>query len=532
MKFSFPAAIIFILFIGAFLNAQDTPLDKADLLTAKHKYEEALSILRDYEKSHPTDIEAHDRIRRIFTKQGKLNDLIAEYKDRFEQTPTPWNGYLYARLVPSPVERESLFNQIISKNPSFAEGHAGLATALMDQDRLQDAIDAADKGLQLAAERVELNYIKARIFRRMENYPKAAAEAREYLKLNSGESARNFAYEYEWMEVSHARNPDEQVRLADAWLEKYREDLQKDDGLDGTSRAAEICFLYAGNDHQPSRVLKLAGERSKMLANEKPPTDAEDRENFMRIKGSILALQAWAEAKIGSRDRAASFLKEAQKTGPASETFYFSALTQQELNRYHDALKNAVRAAAYPPVYKGAKELAEKLWTQYSQGDFEKALHDQREYFAPQRKKRILAQQVSENVPSFQFTNAEGKTLTKKELPGKVTLINFWAVWCPPCREELPHWSQFVTAQASNTSVQLVAVGDEPWETIQNYMKNHEYSFPVYQDQKYWDEFSVSGIPTLLVIDPKGVIRFRNSGFEEGMEYEETLRWQIEAVQH
>jgi hypothetical protein len=34
------------------------------------------------------------------------------------------------------------------------------------------------------------------------------------------------------------------------------------------------------------------------------------------------------------------------------------------------------------------------------------------------------------------------------------------------------------------------------------------------------------------VIDTKGVIRFRNSGFEEGMEYEETLRWQIEAAQH
>lgn len=532
MKFLFPAALVLVLFITVDVNAEKTPLDKADEFIAKHKYEEALSILKDYEKSHHSDIAVHDRIRRVFAKQGKLNELIAEYKQQFENDSTSWNGYLYARLVQSPVERENLFNEMITKDPKFAPGHAGLATALMDQDRLQAGIEAADKGLQQVTEPAELNYVKARIFRRMEDYPKAAAEAREYYKLAPTESARNFAYEYEWLEVSHSKVPADQLKLADAWLGKYREDLKNDDALEGTSKVAELCFLYADNDQQPARVLKVAGERSKMLAKEKPPEDPEGHDYFLRVKGSLLALQAWAEAKIGSRDRAAGLLKEAGKNGPASETFYFSALTQQQLNRYQDALRNAIRAAAYPPVHKGAKELAENLWKQYASGDFEKALHNQREYFAPERKKRLLAQQVAENVPPFQFTNAEGKTLTPKDLTGKVTLINFWAVWCPPCREELPHWNQFVAAEAGKDSVQLLAVGDEPWETIQNYMKNHQYSFPVYQDQKYWDEFGVTGIPALLVIDPKGVIRFRNSGFEEGIEYEEALRWQIEAAQH
>ena len=76
----------------------------------------------------------------------------------------------------------------------------------------------------------------------------------------------------------------------------------------------------------------------------------------------------------------------------------------------------------------------------------------------------------------------------------------------------------------------MFAVGDEPWETIQNYTRNQKLSFPLYRNEKYWEQFSVQGIPTLLVIDPKGVIRFRNTGFEEGMEYEETLLWQINAV--
>jgi thiol-disulfide isomerase/thioredoxin len=127
------------------------------------------------------------------------------------------------------------------------------------------------------------------------------------------------------------------------------------------------------------------------------------------------------------------------------------------------------------------------------------------------------------------LTDASGVRLTEKDLAGKITLINFWAVWCPPCREELPHWNAFVKKHAS-PELQLLAVGDEPWETMQNYMKNNGVSFPVFRNEKYWEQFSVNGIPTLLILDRNGTIRFRNEGFEEGMEYEETLLWQIEAV--
>jgi hypothetical protein len=63
-------------------------------------------------------------------------------------------------------------------------------------------------------------------------------------------------------------------------------------------------------------------------------------------------------------------------------------------------------------------------------------------------------------------------------------------------------------------------------------MKNQKYDFPVYQNEKYWDEFKVDGIPTMVIIDPSGVIRFRNVGFEEGMEYAETLTWQIAAIRN
>lgn len=529
MKRILTITAILTLTLISMVRAEESALQKADQLAGAKKYEEALAVLHDYEKSHPTEIEVHDRIQRLLKRQNKQQEALAEYKDRYEKDPSALNGYLYVRLLESPVERENRYKEIIAKNPGFVWGHVGLATALMDQDHLQDGIDAADQGLKQVSEPAELHYIKARIYRRMQDYPAMASEAREYYRLHPDDESREVAFFYGWLEVSHSK-PEDQLKLADAWVSTYRKDLEDGAGLDGAAQLAEASYLYAEKDQQPARVRKFAELGLKALAAEKPPARGEDRDYYMRIKGSLLSLNAWAEARSGSSSRAESLLKAAAKTGFASETFYFSARTQVLLHKEQDALRNALRAATYPPVYKGSKDLAESLWKTHGGGNFEQALHDQREYFAPERKKRVLSQQVAEKFKPFQIADAQGQIISDKDLTGKVILINFWAVWCPPCREELPHWNEFVAKHASDQRILMFAVGDEPWETIHNYMKNHSYSFPVFRDEKYWEQFDVSGIPTLLIIDPKGTIRFRNSGFEEGMEYEETLLWQINAA--
>ncbi|HPT27934.1 MAG TPA: TlpA disulfide reductase family protein, partial [Bryobacteraceae bacterium] len=49
---------------------------------------------------------------------------------------------------------------------------------------------------------------------------------------------------------------------------------------------------------------------------------------------------------------------------------------------------------------------------------------------------------VGDNAPGFQVTTAKGKNLTQKEFGGRVLLLNFWASWCPPCKEETPSMNQ------------------------------------------------------------------------------------------
>ena len=530
-----PIALMLALILAFVLPialAEETALEEAGLLMGQKKFDEALTLLREYDRTHPDDIEVHDQIRRIFDLQDKRQQAIAEYKQRLEQNPTSMNRYLYARLLESPVEREANFREIIALDPKFVWGHVGLATALLDQDRLQDGIDAADEGIRTVSDTAELQYIKARIYRRMQKYPEAAAAMREFNRLKPNDDSRDLAYFYEWMEVDKCENPDEKLKLAEAWVQKYRADLNKERGLEGAIRFAEVSFVYALQDQQPARVRKFAESGLGLLAGTKPADSGEDRDYYFRTKGALLALQAWAEVKLGGSSRVPSLLSQAQKTGPGSEMFYFSALAHKALLKKADAMKDALKAAACPPVFAGSRELAAALWKENGadEDSFEQALHWQREQFSAERKKRVLSQQVAQKFEPFEVTDPDGKTLSEKDLHGKVTLINFWAVWCPPCREELPHWNQFVASHGKDDGIQMLAVGDEPWETIRNYMANNNYTFPVYRDEKYWDQFSVEGIPTLLVIDPNGLIRFRNSGFEEGMEYEETLLWQVAAA--
>src|SRR5207249_5555731 len=163
------------------------------------------------------------------------------------------------------------------------------------------------------------------------------------------------------------------------------------------------------------------------------PTSQDDIELHKRIRGALLSLEAWEHAKAGERSAVDSSLIEARKN-QGSEMFYYAAVAEGLLGKKKEALKDAVRAACYPPVYPQAKKLTSDLWSaQHNSTDgLEAALHQQREEFAPQRKGRVISQITSEKFEPFKMTTSDNKTITPKDLSGKIVLMNFWAVWCPP----------------------------------------------------------------------------------------------------
>ncbi len=76
------------------------------------------------------------------------------------------------------------------------------------------------------------------------------------------------------------------------------------------------------------------------------------------------------------------------------------------------------------------------------------------------------------------FPDAQGRPQSLKQWSGKVLVVNFWATWCPPCREEMPGFSRLQT-QYSGNGVQFIGIGVDDADKIQQYQKESPVSYPL-----------------------------------------------------
>lgn len=130
---------------------------------------------------------------------------------------------------------------------------------------------------------------------------------------------------------------------------------------------------------------------------------------------------------------------------------------------------------------------------------------------------------AGKTAPAFTLTDLAGAAVAAPQ-PGKVTVLNFWATWCPPCREEMPELDKFARA---NGAVAFYAVNiQEPAAKVEGYLKQHGFTMPVLLDGggTVAQAYRVSAIPTTLVIDKAGIIKYRKSGPVTAAELEGVIR--------
>lgn len=108
-----------------------------------------------------------------------------------------------------------------------------------------------------------------------------------------------------------------------------------------------------------------------------------------------------------------------------------------------------------------------------------------------------------------------GRKLTSEDLKNKVVFVNFWASWCPPCKEEMPSIESLYKDMAGNDKFQMITIlYKDPLQDGTNYMKQNGYTFPVYSDNNgvTAGNFGVTGVPETYVIDKKGILQKRVIG--------------------
>lgn len=112
------------------------------------------------------------------------------------------------------------------------------------------------------------------------------------------------------------------------------------------------------------------------------------------------------------------------------------------------------------------------------------------------------------DLPSFALPAIRGADLTPASLKGTVTLFNFWATWCPPCRREMPSIGRLETAM-NGYAFRIAAISTgEKRRTVEDFLGKNGYAFPVYLDEKgrLGASFASQGIPTTYILDKAGRI--------------------------
>ncbi|UVT15407.1 MAG: TlpA family protein disulfide reductase [Nitrospira sp.] len=108
--------------------------------------------------------------------------------------------------------------------------------------------------------------------------------------------------------------------------------------------------------------------------------------------------------------------------------------------------------------------------------------------------------------PGFALTTIEGRTIDFGHLHGKVVLVNFWATWCGPCKDEMPALRRLKESFVGKDFELLAVTTDQQLESIRKFVKVLGLEFPVLLDETkdISAAFGVRGLPTTVLIDRQG----------------------------
>jgi thiol-disulfide isomerase/thioredoxin len=125
-------------------------------------------------------------------------------------------------------------------------------------------------------------------------------------------------------------------------------------------------------------------------------------------------------------------------------------------------------------------------------------------------------------APSFSLTSKGGSQVNLAQFKGKVVMINFWASWCGPCRQEMPLLED-IYKKYNKLGFTLLGVNVEPdSKAADDWLKQTPVSFPILydKDSKVSQMYDVSGMPSTVIIDRKGNLRMLHHGYKPGDENE------------
>jgi DsbE subfamily thiol:disulfide oxidoreductase len=121
---------------------------------------------------------------------------------------------------------------------------------------------------------------------------------------------------------------------------------------------------------------------------------------------------------------------------------------------------------------------------------------------------------VGQPAPDFTLVDRKGRTWHLAELKGQVVFVNFWASWCPPCRQEMPSMQALYASMPSDKFKMLAILYKDKPEAADTLTAQLGCTFPVLVDpgNKTGQAYGLTGVPETYIVDKEGVLREKYIG--------------------
>jgi peroxiredoxin len=142
----------------------------------------------------------------------------------------------------------------------------------------------------------------------------------------------------------------------------------------------------------------------------------------------------------------------------------------------------------------------------------------------------ILVSAASGPAPAFTLKSRTGETVSLADLRGQVVMINFWATWCGPCRQEMPHL-EALYQRYEKLGFKLLAVNvEQDPKGADKWLAETPVSFPVLfdPDNNVSKLYEVVAMPSTVIVDRGGNVRFVHHGYKPG--YEDEYQTQVRTL--
>ena len=283
------------------------------------------------------------------------------------------------------------------------------------------------------------------------------------------------------------------------------------------------------NEIMLDSAIKLAQEamiktRLKQDSAKKPNhyTQKQWKEEKNHTLADILDTYGFGLFKTGEIEESVVVLQEAtdlyaHKNNRITKHYCHALYQSGEIEKAFIELEALVRA---DPVNQEVRDFFKEVYINYkgSEDGLESFFAMAKKAYRIQQQEELKEQMLDLPAPAFTLYDLDSNAISLSDFKGKIVVLDFWATWCEPCVESFPAMQRSVDKY--NDKVKYLFI--DTWEKeddadrkVKDFIEETKYTFHVLRDVKnsVVKDYKVFSIPTKLIIDQEGNIRFRSEGY-------------------